>query len=87
MNEKIIINTGFIDIDKRIGGFRKSELIVLASRPEMRKSAFALNIAANAGIRQKISTLIFSLEMSKEQVANRILSSESNVEKRGLGKA
>ena len=80
MNEKIIINTGFIDIDKRIGGFRKSELIVLASRPEMRKSAFALNIAANVGIRQKIPTLIFSLEMSKEQVANRILSSESNVD-------
>lgn len=70
------ISTGFIDLDKKTGGLKGSELIILAARPAMGKSAFALNIAVNVAHNQKIPVLIFNLEMGKEQLTDRIICSE-----------
>ncbi len=74
------IPTGFIDLDYKTAGLHGSDLILVAARPAMGKSAFALNIATNAAIRAKTPVAIFSLEMSKEQMANRILCSEALVD-------
>lgn len=74
------IPTGFYDFDKITSGLHGSELIILAARPAMGKSAFAINIATNVALQAKIPVAIFNLEMSKEQVANRILSSEAMVD-------
>ncbi len=74
------VPTGFTDLDYRTAGLHGSELILLAARPAMGKTAFALNIAANAAIRAKASVVIFSLEMSKEQLVNRMLCSEAMVD-------
>ena len=74
------ISTGFIDLDYRTAGLHGSELILIAARPAMGKSAFALNIAANAALRANTPVAIFSLEMSKEQMVNRILCSEAMVD-------
>lgn len=74
------IPTGFIDLDYKTAGLHGSELILVAARPAMGKSAFALNIATNAAVRAKTPVAIFSLEMSKEQMANRILCSEALVD-------
>lgn len=73
------MKTGFKKLDEIIK-LKKSNLIVIASRPAMGKSAFGLNIVENVSIRQKKPTLIFSLDMSKNQIVNRILSSESMIE-------
>ena len=72
------LDTGFIDLNKKLGGFHKSDLILIAARPGMGKTAFALNLVANAAIRSKSSVAVFSLEMSKEQLVQRLLSSQSN---------
>ena len=74
------IPTGFIDFDKKTAGLHNSDLIILAARPAMGKSAFAVNIATNVAVRSKVPVVIFSLEMSKEQVVNRILCSEAMVD-------
>ena len=74
------VPTGFIDLDRMIGGLHKSDLIFLAARPAMGKTAFALNIATNAVMKGGVSAIIFSLEMSKKQCANRILSSQALVD-------
>lgn len=74
------VPTGFIDLDYRTAGLHGSELILIAARPAMGKSAFALNIATNAAIRANIPVAIFSLEMSKEQMVNRIMCSEAMVD-------
>ncbi len=82
-NQKVRITgvpTGFIDLDNRTAGFHNSDLILIAARPAMGKSAFALNIAANAATKSNTPVAIFSLEMSKEQMVNRILSSEAMVD-------
>lgn len=82
-NQKVHITgvpTGFIDLDNRTAGFHNSDLILIAARPAMGKSAFALNIAANAATKANTPVAIFSLEMSKEQMVNRILSSEAMVD-------
>ena len=71
------VPTGFRDLDLRTTGLQPSDLVLIAARPAMGKTSFALNIAANAAVRHKIPVAIFSLEMSKEQLANRILSSEA----------
>ena len=73
------LDTGFMDLNKKLGGFHKSDLILIAARPGMGKTAFALNLVANAAIRSKASVAVFSLEMSKEQLVQRLLSSQSNV--------
>ncbi len=72
------VTTGLTDLNRVTNGFQKSDLILLAARPSMGKTALALNIAVNAAIRKKVVAL-FSLEMSKTQLGNRILSTESKV--------
>ena len=72
--------TGFIDLDKMTAGLHKSDLIILAARPAMGKTAFALNIASNVANINKKTVLIFSLEMGKEQLINRMLADASGVE-------
>ena len=67
-------------MDNRTGGFHKSELILIAARPAMGKTAFALNIATNAAVRYNTPVVVFSLEMSKEQCANRILCAQAMVD-------
>ncbi len=74
------VPTGFLDLDHRTSGLHKSDLVLIAARPAMGKSAFAINIATNAALRAKTPVIIFSLEMSKEQVVSRILSSEAMVD-------
>lgn len=74
------VTSGLIDLDKKLSGFQKSDMVVLAARPSMGKTAFALNVAVNAAIKGNANVLIFSLEMSKEQLSQRILSMESRVE-------
>lgn len=74
------IESGFIDLDKKISGLNPSSLIILAARPAMGKSAFVLNIAEYVAMHDKVPVMIFSLEMSKEEIANRMLASESEVD-------
>lgn len=74
------VPTGYTDIDFMLGGLQKSDLIILAARPSMGKTAFALNIAMNAALQQKIPVGIFSLEMSRDQLADRLLSATSGVD-------
>lgn len=78
------VATGFTDLDYMTSGLQPSDLIILAARPSMGKTALALNIAANVSIKQKKTVAIFSLEMSKEQLVNRILSLETHVEAQKL---
>lgn len=70
------IPTGFTDLDQKTSGLQNSDLILIAARPAMGKTSFALNIAQYAAIYKKIPVAIFSLEMSREQLVNRILCSE-----------
>lgn len=74
------IGTGFKDLDKLTSGLQKSDLIIVAARPSMGKTAFALNIARHAGLKNRGSVLIFSLEMSREQLGQRFLAMESRVD-------
>lgn len=74
------VSTGFIDLDNKTAGFHKSELILIAARPAMGKTAFALNIATNAATGSNTPVVVFSLEMSKEQCANRILCAQAMVD-------
>lgn len=78
------VPTGFPDLDEMTSGFQPSDLILIAARPSMGKTAFALNIAQNAAIRYDVPVAIFSLEMSKEQLVQRMLCSESNVDSHRL---
>jgi replicative DNA helicase len=72
--------TGFKDLDEILGGFQKSDLIILAARPSVGKTAFALDIARNAAVRFNKSVGLFSLEMSKEQLVDRLISAEAGVD-------
>lgn len=74
------VPTNFIDLDQKTSGLHGSELVIIAARPAMGKSAFALNIATNAATKSNVPAVIFSLEMSKEQMVNRILCSEAMVD-------
>lgn len=74
------IPTGFIDLDYKLSGLQRSDLVLIAARPSMGKTAFALNIAQHVAFRQNRAVAIFSLEMSKEQLVNRLLSLESYVD-------
>ena len=78
------LTTGFTDLDKKTTGLQKSDLIIIAARPSMGKTAFALNIAQNAAIKKKARVVIFSLEMSKEQLGLRLLSMESRIDSKKL---
>ena len=72
--------TGFTDLDNILAGLQKSDLIILAARPTLGKSALALNFAANIAIHQKVPVGIFSLEMSRDQVVDRLISSLAGVD-------
>ena len=74
------IPTGFIELDRITAGLHNSDLVLVAARPAMGKSAFVLNIAANVAIKAKTPVVIFSLEMSKKQLVNRMLCSEAMVD-------
>ena len=74
------VPTGFADLDYKTAGLHGSDLVLVAARPAMGKTAFALNIATNAAIRAKVPVAVFSLEMSKEQLVNRVLASEAMVD-------
>ena len=78
------IATGFIEMDRLLGGFQRSDLIILAARPSLGKSSLALCIARNAAVKQGATVGIFSLEMSKEQVVQRLLSAEAGVDSHRL---
>ncbi|WP_026506930.1 replicative DNA helicase [Butyrivibrio sp. MC2013] len=78
------IATGFTDLDYDTAGFQPSDLILIAARPSMGKTAFALNIAEYMAFRSGETCAIFSLEMSKEQLVNRLLAMESHVEAQSL---
>ncbi|MBD9107490.1 MAG: replicative DNA helicase [Ruminococcaceae bacterium] len=78
------ISTGYGDLDRTITGLNKSDLILVAARPGMGKTAFALNIAANVALRGKKTVAIFSLEMSREQLMNRLFASEGGIDSRRL---
>lgn len=73
------ISTGFTALDAMTGGFQKSNLVIIACRPSMGKTSFALNVASYAAIAQKAPVAIFSLEMSKQEVAMRLVSAESGI--------
>lgn len=78
------VPTDFVDFDAKTAGLQKSDLVLLAARPSMGKTAFALNIAQNAAIRHNIPVAIFSLEMSREQLVNRMLCSEAMLDAQRL---
>ena len=74
------ITTGFVDLNKKINGLQRTDLILVAARPAMGKTAFSLNLVQNAALKGDASVAVFSLEMSKEQLVQRMLSAQSNVE-------
>lgn len=78
------IPTGFIDLDYKMSGLQPSDLILVAARPSMGKTAFVLNIAQHVAFKEDAATAIFSLEMSKEQLVNRLFSLESQVDSQAL---
>ncbi|MCR5796704.1 MAG: replicative DNA helicase [Eubacterium sp.] len=74
------VSTGFYDLDRKTAGLQPSNLVLIAARPAMGKTAFALNIAEYVGMKNKITTAIFSLEMSKLELAKRLMSMNSKVD-------
>lgn len=76
--------TGFIDLDYKTAGFQPSDLILVAARPSMGKTAFVLNIAQHMAFKEDVTVAVFSLEMSKEQLVNRLLSLESRVDSQSI---
>ena len=78
------IPTGFLDLDYRTAGMQPSDLILIAARPSMGKTAFELNIAHHVAFRKNLTLAIFSLEMSKEQLVNRLFAMESRVDSQKL---
>lgn len=75
-----VIRTGFVDLDTLLGGFKRSDLILLAARPSVGKSALAMSFARNAALGQQAKVAVFNLEMSAEQLVQRLISSEANVD-------
>ncbi len=78
------ITSGFSELDKKTSGLQKSDLIIIAARPSMGKTAFALNVATQAALKGKAGVLVFSLEMSKEQLGQRLLAMEARVDMQKL---
>ena len=78
------VPSGFIDLDYKTSGFQPSDFILIAARPSMGKTAFVLNVVDNVAVKKGLPCMVFSLEMSKEQLVNRMLSMESNVDSQKL---
>ena len=78
------VPTGFIDLDYKTSGFQPSDFVLIAARPSMGKTAFVLNVVDHVAVKKGIPCMVFSLEMSKEQLVNRMLSMESNVDSQKL---
>lgn len=74
------VSTGYTDLDRLLGGLQKSDLIILAARPSVGKTSLALDVARQAAVRHKVPVGVFSLEMSKEQLVDRMLCSEAGVD-------
>lgn len=74
------VGSGFNDLDAKTSGFQKGDMVLIAARPSMGKTTFALNIAEHAALREGKSVVVFSLEMSKDQLAYKLLCSEANVD-------
>ena len=74
------IPTGFIDLDQKTAGLQPSDLVLVAARPSMGKTAFVLNIVEHAALKKGLKCMVFSLEMSSEQLVNRLLSMESSID-------
>ena len=74
------IPSGFADMDNLLGGLQKSDLVILAARPSMGKTSLALDIVRHVGVKEKIPVGVFSLEMSKDQLVDRLLASEADVD-------
>lgn len=72
--------SGYKDLDRMTAGFQKNDLIIVAARPSVGKTAFALNVAQNVGIRANETVAVFSLEMSKSQLTKRMISAEANID-------
>ena len=83
-DELLGLRTDFYELDTMTSGLQKSDLIILAARPSMGKTAFALNITQNVAIKEKVPVAIFSLEMSKEQLVQRMLCSQAEVDTQRL---
>ncbi len=78
------IPTGFIDLDYKTSGMQPSDFVLIAARPSMGKTAFVLNLVDHVAVKQNLPCMVFSLEMSKEQLVNRMLAMESNVDSQKL---
>jgi replicative DNA helicase len=78
------VSTGFDDLDEMLSGLQKADLVLVAARPSMGKTSFILNMVQQAGIRDKVATAIFSLEMSKEQLTQRVLCAEALIDSQRL---
>ena len=78
------VATGFTELDSLTSGLQPSDLIIVAGRPSMGKTAFALNVATNAALQSQVPSAVFSLEMSKEQLVQRLLCSEAQVDSSNL---
>lgn len=78
------IPTGFIDLDYKTSGMQPSDFVLIAARPSMGKTAFVLNLVDHVAVRKGLPCMVFSLEMSKEQLVNRMLAMESNVDSQKL---
>lgn len=78
------VPTGFIDLDYRTSGFQPSDFVLIAARPSMGKTAFVLNVVDYVAVKKELPCMVFSLEMSKEQLVTRMLSMESNVDSQKL---
>jgi replicative DNA helicase len=74
------VPSGFKDLDNKLSGFQKADLIILAARPSVGKTSLALDFARNAAVKYGVPTVVFSLEMSKEQLVDRMLSAQSQVD-------
>ena len=74
------LSTGFADLDNYLGGLQRADLIILAARPSLGKTSLALNIAANAAIKEKASVGVFSLEMSNDQIVDRLIAAQANID-------
>ena len=83
-DEMIGLPTGFVDLDKLLGGLQKSDLIIIAGRPGSGKTSFALNIAQSAAMQHKAVVAFFTLEMSGQQIAQRLISSQTGIDSRRL---